>query len=155
MTVTEGASAVLARQSGSDAVIPAKKRSRSIAPDPGSYRTQAEGIDTHENGGAASPPLGHPEPIQGNNMQTNASCVLASVLPETGFLRISDIVGRKTTKKTPEIRGVYPVSRSTWWAGVRSGRYPQPVRISERCSAWRVEDIRKLIESATSAKAAS
>lgn len=66
----------------------------------------------------------------------------ASTLPETGFLRL------------PEVLKLYPVSRSTWWAGVRAGRFPQPVKIGERCTAWRAEDIRELIESAASAKAA-
>lgn len=37
------------------------------------------------------------------------------------------------------------VSRSTWWAGVRSGRFPKPVKLGPRISAWREEDIRKLI----------
>lgn len=69
-------------------------------------------------------------------------------LPDTGFLRLSDIVGRKATKKSPAVRGIYPVSRSTWWAGVREGRYPQPVRIGERCTAWRIEDVLALCESA-------
>lgn len=73
-------------------------------------------------------------------------------LPETGFLRINDIIGCKATDKKPAIRGLYPVSRSTWWNGVRSGRYPQPVRIGERCTAWRAEDIKNLIESAQGAK---
>ena len=55
-------------------------------------------------------------------------------LPETGFIRL------------PEILKIFPVSKSTWWAGVKSGRYPQSVQLSERVTAWRVEDIRKLIE---------
>nr|WP_080934294.1 AlpA family phage regulatory protein [Xanthomonas albilineans] len=37
---------------------------------------------------------------------------------------------------------------------VQSGRYPQPVKLGERCTAWRVEDIRELIERTASAKAA-
>lgn len=61
-------------------------------------------------------------------------------IPDIGFLRL------------PDVLRLYPVSRSTWWAGVRAGRYPQPVRIGERCTAWRSEDIRALIESAASLK---
>ncbi len=65
-------------------------------------------------------------------------------LPETGFLRIRQIVGDPKAK--PPIPAIIPVSRSTWHAGVRSGRYPQPVRnLGPRITAWRVEDIRKLI----------
>lgn len=63
-------------------------------------------------------------------------------LPETGFVRLSQIVGDK--KADPPIPAIIPVSKSTWWAGVKSGRYPQPVKLSERCTAWRVEDIRSL-----------
>ncbi|MCL2790974.1 MAG: AlpA family phage regulatory protein [Desulfobulbus sp.] len=39
-----------------------------------------------------------------------------------------------------------PVSKSTWWAGVKSGRYPCPVKLGPRITAWRVEDIRRLIQ---------
>ena len=58
-------------------------------------------------------------------------------LPESGFLRLKQILGP---------RGPIPVSRSTWWAGVKAGRYPKPVKLGQRITAWRVEDIRKLIE---------
>jgi predicted DNA-binding transcriptional regulator AlpA len=73
-------------------------------------------------------------------------------IPETGYLRLAQIVGNRKTD-TPAI---IPVSRSTWWAGVRSGRYPQPTRaLGPRITDWRVEDIRALIESAASAKPAA
>lgn len=65
-------------------------------------------------------------------------------LPETGYLRLPQIIGNPKAK--PPIPAVIPVSKSTWWAGVKSLRYPQAVKISPRCTAWRVEDIRKLIE---------
>lgn len=55
-------------------------------------------------------------------------------LPETGYVRL------------PVVLSVFPISKSNWWAGVKSGRYPSPVKLSERCTAWRVEDIRALIE---------
>lgn len=58
-----------------------------------------------------------------------------SALPETGFVRL------------PVILAVFPVSRSAWWAGVKSGKYPQAVKLSERTTAWRAEDIRALIAS--------
>jgi predicted DNA-binding transcriptional regulator AlpA len=71
---------------------------------------------------------------------------MAASLPETGYLRLPQIVRIPATKKKPETVGVYPVSKSTWWAGVRAGRYPQPVKLGERITAWKVEDIRALIE---------
>jgi len=66
-------------------------------------------------------------------------------LPEIGYLRLPQIIGN--CKATPPIPALIPVSKSTWWAGVKSGRYPQPVRtLGARITAWRVEDIRGLIE---------
>ena len=58
-------------------------------------------------------------------------------LPATGFIRLSSILA-------PE--GPIPISKSTWWAGVKSGRYPRPVKLGPRITAWRVEDIRALID---------
>lgn len=64
-------------------------------------------------------------------------------LNETGFLRIWQIVGDK--KAHPPISGIIPVGKSTWWEGVKSGIYPQPVYLGARITAWRVEDIRALV----------
>ena len=57
-------------------------------------------------------------------------------MPKTGFLRLPSILGPK---------GPIPVSKSTWWAGVKSGRYPKSVKLGPRITAWRAEDIQKLI----------
>jgi len=65
-------------------------------------------------------------------------------LPTAGYLRLHQIIGNP--KATPPIPAIFPVSKSTWWSGVKTGRYPQPVKLSERTTAWRVEDIRALIE---------
>ncbi|WP_081679055.1 helix-turn-helix transcriptional regulator [Methylobacter luteus] len=64
-------------------------------------------------------------------------------LPETGFLRIWQIVGNKKTS-TPAL---IPISRTSFLNGVKSGKYPKPVKLGERTTAWRVEDIRDLITS--------
>ena len=76
---------------------------------------------------------------------------MAHELPETGFLRLYSIIGDpgnpEANPPKPPIPAIIPVGKSTWWNGVRSGRYPPGVKISSRCTAWRVEDIRKLIES--------
>ena len=55
-------------------------------------------------------------------------------IPQTGFIRL------------PEILAVFPVSKSTWWAGVRSGRFPKSVKLGPRITAWRAEDIQLLID---------
>ena len=68
-------------------------------------------------------------------------------LPETGYLRLSQIVGKPATDNTPAIPAIIPVSKSTWWAGVRTGRYPKPTHaLGDRITCWSVTDIRALIE---------
>jgi prophage regulatory protein len=64
-------------------------------------------------------------------------------LPETGFLRLRQIIGNP--KAEPLVPPIIPVSKSTWWDGVRSGRFPAPVKLGPRITAWRVEDIRALL----------
>ena len=60
-------------------------------------------------------------------------------LPDDGFVRLKSILAPV---------GPIPVSRSSWWAGVKEGRFPQPVKLGPRTTAWRVADIRRLIDSA-------
>lgn len=67
-----------------------------------------------------------------------------SSLPSTGFLRDRQIVG--DPKADPPIPAVLPIGRSSWWAGVRSGKYPRSVKLGPRTTAWRVEDILALLE---------
>jgi predicted DNA-binding transcriptional regulator AlpA len=71
---------------------------------------------------------------------------MASPLPEVGYLRLSQLLGKPPAGDDPGVPAIYPVSKSTWWQGVRTGRYPKPVKLGERITAWRVEDIRALIE---------
>jgi prophage regulatory protein len=47
--------------------------------------------------------------------------------------------------RLPQILEVIPVSKSTWWEGVKSGRFPKAVKLSANCTAWRVEDIHALV----------
>jgi prophage regulatory protein len=55
-------------------------------------------------------------------------------LPETGFVRLTTILK------------VIPVGKSTWWEGVRTGRFPPAIKLSPRVTAWRAEDIHTLIK---------
>ncbi len=43
------------------------------------------------------------------------------------------------------------LGKSTWCAGVNTGRFPRPVKLGPRATAWRAEDIRKLIENGAAA----
>ena len=52
--------------------------------------------------------------------------------------------------RIPQILQLIPVSKSTWWAGVKSGRFPKPVKLGPRITAWKIEDIYQLIDSLNS-----
>ena len=65
-------------------------------------------------------------------------------LPKEGYLRLSQIIGNK--KSIPPMPPIIPVCKSTWWGGVKSGRFPKPIKLGSRITVWRVEDIRQLIE---------
>jgi predicted DNA-binding transcriptional regulator AlpA len=56
------------------------------------------------------------------------------ILPETGFVRL------------PLILTLIPVAKSSWWQGIKEGRFPKPVKLGPRTTAWRVQDIRALID---------
>jgi hypothetical protein len=64
-------------------------------------------------------------------------------LPDTGFLRIWQIVGDKKRNIPPLI----PIGRTTFLNNVKSKKYPylHPVKLGERTTAYKVEDIRRLI----------
>lgn len=65
-------------------------------------------------------------------------------LPQTGYLRLPQILGNP--KANPPIPPVIPVSKSTWWAGVKSGKFPKAHKLGPRITAWKVEDVCALIE---------
>ena len=58
------------------------------------------------------------------------------IWPETGFVRLPAIIAP---------HGPIPVSKSTWYAGIKAGRFPKPVKLGPRTSAWRVELLRDLV----------
>jgi predicted DNA-binding transcriptional regulator AlpA len=55
-------------------------------------------------------------------------------ISDVGFLRLSQVLK------------IIPVGKSTWWAKVKSGEYPKPVKLGIRTTAWRASDIQTLIE---------
>ena len=54
--------------------------------------------------------------------------------PLVGYLRL------------PHVLALYPVGKSSWWRGVKEGRYPKPVKLAPRTTAWKAEDIAALLE---------
>lgn len=65
-------------------------------------------------------------------------------LPETGFLRINQIVG--DPKADPPIPALIPIGRSTWWGWVKIGKAPSPVKLSPRVTCWKTADILALLD---------
>lgn len=59
----------------------------------------------------------------------------APFLPPEGFVRL------------PVILAILGIGRTSWWCGIRDGRFPKAVKLGPRTSVWRVEDIRALIAS--------
>ena len=51
--------------------------------------------------------------------------------------------------RLPQVLALIPVSRSAWWAGCKSGRYPKPVKLGPRTTAWRAAEIAALLEKLT------
>lgn len=76
-------------------------------------------------------------------MSNNSSVAL----PAIGYVRLAQIIGNP--KADPPVPPIIPVSKSTWWAGVKSGRYPKACKLGPRTTAWPVEAIRALIEQAS------
>jgi predicted DNA-binding transcriptional regulator AlpA len=74
---------------------------------------------------------------------SNGGIHMIPTLPETGYIRLNQILG--APKAHPPIPAIIPVSKSTWWAGVKSGRFPRPTKLSPRITVWRVEDIREFL----------
>lgn len=63
-------------------------------------------------------------------------------IKQDSFLRLSQIIGDKKRDIPP----IIPVSKSTWWAGIASGRFPKPVHLGPRTVAWPRSAIAELVE---------
>ena len=55
-------------------------------------------------------------------------------IPTVGFLRL------------PQVLSIVPISKSAWWEGCKTGRFPKPVKLGPRTTAWKAEDISSLIK---------
>jgi prophage regulatory protein len=66
----------------------------------------------------------------------------AANLPTTGFVRQAQL-----------IPAIIPVSSATWWRWCKAGKAPKPVKLSEKVTAWRAEEIRAFIDGLATASA--
>jgi prophage regulatory protein len=74
--------------------------------------------------------------VSESNLKRFSPNLPAPELPKDGFVRL------------PTVLSVFPVSAASWWNGIRDGKYPQGVKLGPRTTAWRVQDIRDLIDNA-------
>lgn len=65
-----------------------------------------------------------------------------TTLPAEGFVRLSQILGSKSTP------GPLPISRSTLWLWVKQGKFPPGLKLSERVRVWPVSEVREIIANA-------
>lgn len=63
------------------------------------------------------------------------------MLPDIGYLRLSQIIGDRKRG----IPALIPVSRDTWYRGIREGRYPAGVKLGPRATGWSVASIKALM----------
>ena len=63
---------------------------------------------------------------------------ISNELPRTGLVRIKQILAP---------HGPIPVSKSTWWLGVKEGRFPAPKKLGPGITVWNAEDIWSIVES--------
>ena len=71
-------------------------------------------------------------------------------LPESGYVRLSQLIGdpgdlNATPPRYP-VPPIVPVGKSSIWAWVKAGRFPAPVKIGPRTTAWDVRLIRQFLD---------
>ena len=59
---------------------------------------------------------------------------MTQTIPTTGFLRLSQVLT------------FIPISKSAWWEGCKTGRFPKPVKLAPKTTAWKAEDIAALVK---------
>jgi prophage regulatory protein len=52
-------------------------------------------------------------------------------VPHAGYLRQAQLLGP-----------ILPIGATTLWRWVKQGKFPAPIKLSERVTVWRVEDVR-------------
>jgi predicted DNA-binding transcriptional regulator AlpA len=62
--------------------------------------------------------------------------------------RVSTETNPQALLRLPQVLALIPVSKSTWWNGVKNGKFPRPIKLTERTTCWRARDILAFIEKA-------
>lgn len=72
--------------------------------------------------------------VEKNSSQTNPQEITPLYLPDTGFLRLKEVLR------------FFPLSRAAWYGGMADGRFPRPVNLGPRARGYKASDIRRLIK---------
>lgn len=70
----------------------------------------------------------------------NAIATTTPPAPPEKLLRLNTVLSR------------VPIGRSAWYQGIKDGKFPPPVKLGPKTSAWREADINKLIADLAAAK---
>lgn len=68
---------------------------------------------------------------------------MGNTIQQDGLLRLPQIIGDPQAK--PPIPPIIPVCASSWWAGCKSGKYPKPIKLGPRTTAWRKSEVLALV----------
>lgn len=81
------------------------------------------------------------EASQANSPPSKSSSVIPSFddLADSAFIRESQLV---QSPKRPGRPALLPFSAPTLWRKVKAGTFPQPFKLSQRVTCWKVSDVR-------------
>lgn len=54
-----------------------------------------------------------------------------------------------------QVLEIIPISKSGWWQGCKSGKYPKPIKLGPRITVWKASDIQALVSKLASEGAQS
>ena len=69
--------------------------------------------------------------------------------------KLTNIPAESRLLRLSEVLEMVPISKSSWWVGVKTGRYPQSIKLGPRTTCWRLSDIRAIAETGTYPRAQS
>ncbi|OIQ83194.1 prophage CP4-57 regulatory protein (AlpA) [mine drainage metagenome] len=69
-----------------------------------------------------------------------------NTIQHEGYLRLPHIIGNPFAN--PPIPAIIPISATSWWAGVKSGKYPKSIKLGPRTTVWRASEVLALVTGA-------
>lgn len=66
----------------------------------------------------------------------NKTTYIPTPLPDEGFVRLPSVLS---------VLSVLGISKTSFYAGIKSGKFPKGKLLSERCRVWPVSEVRDLL----------